>query len=705
MEGSRALPALWRILAEALRTGEQAALSRQAPAGSPVRAALGTVIEQLRAHDVLVRQTTEPEGVASRWLHAVAEDPGAAATALAAARVRVLAADPEGSLAQAAGRALTASGAVPSYGEEGDVPGQILLLADGPGEGHQLAVAAAVSGGTAFVTAPGSPAQARADATALTARLRLSSDSAPDRGEPVRSGVLGPSAVSGASALPVSPGVPAPSAALGPSAVSGASALTVRPVAPGRGEPGPPALSVPSAVLGPSVVLVPSALQTSPGVSAPPAAPGRGEPGRSALPVPSAVLDPSAVSGPPALPAAPAVQSPSVVSGASALTVPPAVQGPSVPELSNLQGPSVLPEARALPDPQGPLVALVAGAAAHRLVCAVAGLPDPAEEGEDQRVLADRPAVLVAGARPLRADYHAWLGPDLLDADRSAPPAVPGTLAEALARVAALGDELVGVLPAPTPGALPQLPVALVTCPVRGGTLCAGSARVDLARLDAICRAAELRLAAPDSTVTVGVDLDHAWGRALRREAARLPWPAGPELPAAEWAAHPQARHWWTTLTVRLCTSATLSVVPLAPGEAVCRATVRDASGRLLGVAVEATPGDAAAFAALAATAHVQSVATGMTVRQQTAPSGAVTPIATAGTESAGWEDDGWTTAWLAGLATREAPLQSALRRLTGLRPQRENPRGPDPDPEARAITAALHGCGFAILTTPGGAE
>lgn len=73
------------------------------------------------------------------------------------------------------------------------------------------------------------------------------------------------------------------------------------------------------------------------------------------------------------------------------------------------------------------LTALLAGAAAQRLLCAVAGLPDPAVREEDPLLLPDRPAVLVAEARPPHASYHPWLtGP----VDPAAPsPPLPATWA------------------------------------------------------------------------------------------------------------------------------------------------------------------------------------------------------------------------------------------------------------------------------------
>ena len=141
-------------------------------------------------------------------------------------------------------------------------------------------------------------------------------------------------------------------------------------------------------------------------------------------------------------------------------------------------------------------------------------------------------------------------------------------------------------------------------------------------------------------------------------------------------------------------------LAPAAIGGAVFHGAVRDEAGRLLGEAVEATPGDAAAFAALAATAsaHAGSVEADMTVRHHILPNGASARIASAGVAFAGWEDDGWTTKWLAGVASRERELQRSLRRLTGLCAVPLSPQ--DAYGDARAVAAALHGCGFTVLST-----
>ncbi|MDH6108826.1 hypothetical protein P3T36_002254 [Kitasatospora sp. MAP12-15] len=278
--------------------------------------------------------------------------------------------------------------------------------------------------------------------------------------------------------------------------------------------------------------------------------------------------------------------------------------------------------------------------------------------------------------------------------------AAPRTLTEALCRAAALAEK-VGVLAAPQPGELPHPPAALVCCPVAGGTLFAGATQVDLARLDAVCRAAELRLGAGDPGVVVGADPGHAWGRALRRAAEPvLPsCSAGTELPEEHWAQHPQARHWWSAVTARLGVRARLNVYPLTPDGSAFHAVVRrcpapGAPDWVLGRAVEATAGDAAAFAALATTVHALAVTHQLRDRQESWPSAAAAPIAVADVELAGWEDEVGTAEWLGALAGREPALQSALRQLTGLRAEPWQPVGAD----AEAVAEALHGCGFTVL-------
>ncbi|NXY99378.1 hypothetical protein HYE82_34405, partial [Streptomyces sp. BR123] len=367
------------------------------------------------------------------------------------------------------------------------------------------------------------------------------------------------------------------------------------------------------------------------------------------------------------------------------------------------------------------LAVLVGGAAAHRLLCAAAGLADPADEGEDGRLLPGLPAVLLADARPLRAEYRSWLGPERIDADRRAGLEPAGTLAEALRRVTALGDRRCGVLPEPVPGNLPQLPVSLAACtaaaagpeggpphpgglPDPGGPV-SGAPRLDLARLEVFCRAAELRLGG--AGFTVGADPGHARGRALRAAAAERLGRSTHRTQEApgEWDTHLQARHWWTTLTARLGVSAHLEVFRAAPGAKVYHAVVHGTgtSARpVLGEAVEATPGDAAAFAALAAVTALCAQEAGLAADSPPPSGGAVAPLAAAGVRTAAWEDHGWTGGWLADLAGREAAFQAALRRLTGAdRPAAARRAEPQLPPAARQLADRLRAFGFTVLRTP----
>ncbi|WP_354644092.1 hypothetical protein [Kitasatospora camelliae] len=562
LEGSTALPALWRALEGPLRTGDTGPLTAQAPPGSPVRAALNTVIGQLREHDLLVAAVPAPD-----WLLETADRPAEAAGALASTVVEVACGDVSSS-ALAAALTVSAERALADCGlasvrrpRAAGLGAGLLVLTAG-----RFSVAVGRVHGCGFVTPVGSEEQALADAAAVGERLERSA-----------------------------------------------------------GE-------------------------------------GRAE---------------------------------SVVTSV-----------------------------------------LLAGAAVQRLVCAVAGLPDPSDEGEDPRLWAGRPAVLVVRERPLRADYRVWLGPDSVSPGRPGRPwAAPGDLREALRCVEALGDEWVGVLEPAVPGDLPQLPAALASSGVGGGgtspggTLLAVGLRADLARLDAACRAAELRLGSGESAaaVWVGVDAAHAWGRALRgavlagSAGAGSPlggeggvdgrvtagWmagravpraPEGRDLPAE--AGGPQAGHWWGVLTERLGVAAWVEVGrPFVGEEEVFLAVVRVGAGRVLGWAVEATAGDAVAFAALTAVGRVQADAAGVTPVVVNAPSGASARIAVAGVRLAGWEHEGWTTAWLAGVAEREPEFRVALLRATGVRAEPGTP----PSGDARAVASALDGCGFTVLRTVGG--
>ncbi|MEV7250677.1 hypothetical protein ACPXCO_26880 [Streptomyces cyaneofuscatus] len=372
------------------------------------------------------------------------------------------------------------------------------------------------------------------------------------------------------------------------------------------------------------------------------------------------------------------------------------------------------------------LPALLASSAAQRLICAVAGLRDPSAEAGDGQLIPGLPTALVAEREPLRGEYRTWAGPVLVDADRVRPRADVRTLSEALARIPVLTDRLAGVLDEPDPGALPQLPAALVRSSVAGEVLVSGSARADLARLEAVCRAAELLLGKGESGLegeggpVVGAGAVHARGRALRRtgagaavrqQGARAGDTAGPFGGAApvpwspEPGRHPQALHWWSVLVRRLGVDADVAVSRLdtVGGGAVFHAEVqvqaqgRTATGGVLGTAVEASADEAVAFAALSAVVRVQAAADAPHARHLVTPGGAVASLARP-EATAPWEDAGWTTAWLAESAAREPELQEALAALTGWSPQPWEPPA-DAHADVRALWSALRQCGFSVLS------
>lgn len=117
------------------------------------------------------------------------------------------------------------------------------------------------------------------------------------------------------------------------------------------------------------------------------------------------------------------------------------------------------------------------------------------------------------------------------------------------------------------------------------------------------------------------------------------------------------------------------------------------------GRAVEATPADAVAHAALAALTRLMARGAGLAAVHHTVLSGAAAPLAAAGRTPAAWTDLGWADRWLADIADREADLQAALVRITGLRTARWRPA----TPEARPFADALDGCGFTALVAEGG--
>ncbi|WP_051709135.1 hypothetical protein [Streptomyces sp. NRRL S-350] len=553
LEGSRALPVLWKLLAARLAPGPDAAAQ---PVPEPqVAAALATVTARLREHDLVV---DHPDGTRlPHWPGSVAAAPARAATALAAVRPVVAAADPDGPPARALARALARAGtAAPVVVAEPGLPaGRVVASAGEPAVA--VAVQCGVDGG--FVTEPADPVRTRADAAALAARLGTgTTDHATDH-----------------------------------------------------------------------------ATDSAPGTTS---------------------------------------------------------------------GPTTGPAAGAATGHSATSAVLLAAAGAQRLLCAVAGLPDPGAPDGDPRLLAGRPAVLLAEARPPRAEHRPWA------AGPGGAAAPPDDLAECLRRVTALGDPRLGVLDVPSPGELPQLPAALVSCGTPAGTLAAGAARTDLARLAAACRSAELHLAAVGAGVgvtdgvtagvTVGADPDHALGRALRRAALAHLAPGGRALPDARalsedaWRDHPQAAHWWGVLARRLGRPPVLTLHRTSEVP-VCLASVEGAR------AVEAAPADAVAHAALGALTRLLAREYRLDAAQHTALTGAAAPLAAAGRHPAAWTDEGWTDRWLAELADREAGLRAALRRLTGLRTTPWRPTTPG----ARPLANALDGCGFTALVTAGGSR
>ncbi|MEU0883443.1 hypothetical protein ABZ345_32955 [Lentzea sp. NPDC005914] len=218
-------------------------------------------------------------------------------------------------------------------------------------------------------------------------------------------------------------------------------------------------------------------------------------------------------------------------------------------------------------EPTTVLAALIGSAAIHRLVCAVAGLPDPAVEFAETPC----PLVLVARSTPLRATYHPLL----------TGPADPRQTLDALT------DPELGLVDTPAFGALPQIPAKLALC---GDALGIGTT-ADAARLDAALNALK----------SDGIDELHANGTALRRAVRPL---VGTPVPDHEWTSDPTARRWWKALTERFAVPAGLELQQLAPG--AYKAEIHHGR-QLLAWAVEATAADAVAFAALAATGHAQA--------------------------------------------------------------------------------------------------
>ncbi|MFI6096109.1 hypothetical protein ACIA8G_11175 [Lentzea sp. NPDC051213] len=280
-------------------------------------------------------------------------------------------------------------------------------------------------------------------------------------------------------------------------------------------------------------------------------------------------------------------------------------------------------------EPTEVLAALIASAAIHRLVCAAAGLPDPSTEfvvhpGESQQEPI-YPMALVAHLDPLRATYHPLLtGPAPEDPWRA---------------LDALTDPELGPVDTPQFGDLPQVPANLATS---GNALGIGTT-ADSARLDAALNAVK-------ADGVIGLGQTHARGTALRL-AARFK----KGEPVHDWATSPTARRWWKALTLRFAIPAEAQVERLAPG--VFKAEIRHGN-RILAWAVEATAGDAAAFAALAATGYAQAE------RDGTAHLNGAAPQRTA-EEQPDWVTPEWL--WPADVRTREEALQQALAALPGI--------------------------------------
>lgn len=285
------------------------------------------------------------------------------------------------------------------------------------------------------------------------------------------------------------------------------------------------------------------------------------------------------------------------------------------------------------------LAALVGSAAAHRLICAVGGLPDPASEfivhsAEELPPRAPQLGVLVARLDPLRATYHPWLSESR-----------PVTPADPLQALDMLLDPELGPVPAPETGSLPQVPANITVC---GDVLGVGPT-VDAARLDAAVRAVG---------VPAGIDPTHALGAALRAAVRqRVSGLAKTDVPEADWAGDATARRWWKALTLRFGIPAKVDVARLA--EQVVYAEIRSGE-RLLAWAVEAEPADAVAFAALAATGIEQARQTGVIVEEAGHLSGAAPPPAAPSGVS--WVNRDWY--WPADVRGREEQLQADLLKL-----------------------------------------
>ncbi|MFV2104198.1 hypothetical protein [Micromonospora sp. LOL_024] len=342
------------------------------------------------------------------------------------------------------------------------------------------------------------------------------------------------------------------------------------------------------------------------------------------------------------------------------------------------------------------LGALVGGAAAHRMLCAVARLPDPSVDrfaGTPARTDGHR-TVLVACLDPLRAEYHPWLG------DPDAPAVAPRertNLDQALARVRMLTDPHTGVLPVVGLDDLPQVPAGLARCGPAGAAVYGVGVSPAMAQLGAVLGAAERALATPTIDVVVGADLRHADGVLLRRLAHRSGL-RGEPVPGERWSASAAARLWWKTLTLRLGVPATLRVEELAGDVFHGELT---AAGRLLAWGVESTPTDVAAFCALTAVGRIQSRGHRPPGADDAvvAPCAAVPPPAvppqtdgSAGAVDRPWRTGAWV--WPDEATLGELELHHRLRTLLGTEPV------PTGVPAGR-LARALAEVGFVIRSVP----
>lgn len=348
------------------------------------------------------------------------------------------------------------------------------------------------------------------------------------------------------------------------------------------------------------------------------------------------------------------------------------------------------------------LAALVGGAAAHRLICAVAGLPDPGTAASSfapapAGVPSGLPSVLVARLDPLRAGYHPWLGPAWAE-----PAGEPADMAAALAAAAALGDAELGVMPPATLSDLPQLPVALARCQSAGLTVYGAGVNAGMARLAAVngwCAHA-LEAGLPGrAPVAVGASRVQADGILLRRLADRRlrtrGLAGGAEAGEAEWACSAQARLWWKAITLRFAVPARMRVRRLAGG--VFHAAV-ELGTRRLGWAVESTPSDAAAFAALTAAGTLEfEQAAGQPAAVLVPACGAQPAAAPGGGGAPPWQSGDWI--WPADLAARERDFCGLLRGLLGGQAITELEAAVSPAATAPDLVRALRAVGFVAVT------